>query len=366
MSTGGHRRSRQRLRELRQRRAHLIDRARRISAAHQMTSARPSAETATVHSTAMLAAASAAEAIRLAIGLEEAGAGMVGDGRPLADWFADSDLQRAVERSRLGGFVPDAAETHALEAVLYGVRGAAGEYWVVDEIARGDMAVPTGAETVELVPHHQPGVDLVFFGPAGEVATANVKVARDANVVVRHFEQHRGIDIVYATSDAAADARARGLRVVGADGPILADGPVVVDIGRSSTDFDVEISDALTAAAQADALSGTEIFCFVPWLALGAITTRAVVRLRSGVDTAAVLRTAVDDSTTATVGIGTGTAFAALGASNPLAAAASFTASILTAAARSTRRRLRTSEPTSVRDRLDRLGALDIEERHRP
>lgn len=346
--------SRSKLRRARVARAQVLRRAEGI---HADVSRRSSV----VNRPGLLPVAATSDVVRMSALLSDAQS-MSGktDGRSLGERLADGDLARAVERSRLDSFNPSDRNDEAVRAVLYGVRGAAGEYWVVDEIADGSLPVPMGVDTVELVPHHQPGVDLVFQRAGGAVATANVKVAQDATVVRRHFEKHPDVEVVYATSDAAADASGHGYPVLPAsasDVP-LGDGPVVVDIGKSSEEFDREIAEALLEADSSEIAFGSlDAVSMMPWLTVGLISSRVLVRIRAGADVAGTLRAAVSDTAVAGAGLGVGSTAAVLGAGTPLSAAASLSTTVVMSALRHTRSRLRTTSDSQLLRRINRLSA---------
>lgn len=293
---------------------------------------------------AVAAAFDAVRASRSGTGIIE-GAGTP-DERDLETLLAGTDLEGALLRSGGGGFAPGYNSEEATRAVLYGVRGAAGEYWVMERLIDGDLPVPAGADRVELIDFHEPGMDLRFFSGGTEVVAANVKIAKDAAVVIRHLERYPDMALVYASSDAAAAAARAGYRLIDADASTFAlnGEPVVVDIGRASYEFDAEIVSTL------DALAGTgaegvafdpsiDLSVAVPWLSVAAITARATRRARSGAPLRVVVRGASADGVTAGVGLGTGSVVSSLGASTPLTAASSFLASVALGSIRRTRHR---------------------------
>jgi hypothetical protein len=229
----------------------------------------------------------------------------------------DDELLQAAQRAGLAQFDLAGADTERIRGALTALRGSVGEHWVLDRLRTRQLPVPDSTTSVEMLAFTTPGIDLVFSDAAGATTgAANVKIAATADVVLRHFEQHPDVGLVYATSDAATDAAARGLQVLQPGGSIPEHGPVVVDIGRTSSEFDQQIGatldrhgDALSASA--DALDIAEL---VPWASTAAIAVRALLRLRAGVARQDVVRHAAREATAA------GTATAAAHTSSQLTA----------------------------------------------
>ncbi|MFM7872133.1 MAG: hypothetical protein ACKPBG_10690, partial [Actinomycetota bacterium] len=137
-------------------------------------------------------------------------------------------------------------------------------------------------------------MDLQFMGTSNQaVATANVKIAKSAQVIVEHFERHPDVNLVYASSDAADHARRLGWTVVDTSDRLDSGQHLVIDIGRSSEEFDRGLSWALSNGAEhslvEDALST------LPWLAMSGVALRAIVRLRRGHQPARVVRRAAEE-----------------------------------------------------------------------
>lgn len=194
--------------------------------------------------------------------------------------LGDTELEWAARRAGLENFDIDGADTEQLRGVLTSVRGAVGEQWVLERLRDHQLPVPEGAVAAELLPFTTPGVDLVFTDDGGAtVGTANVKIAGTADVVLRHFERHPDVAIVYATSEAATDAASRGVPVVALGNPLPEGTPVVVDIGRSARSFDEEIGATLSSA---DQMNHWDAIDLIPWFSVTAIGVRAALRLRAG------------------------------------------------------------------------------------
>lgn len=238
--------------------------------------------------------------------------------RAEVDLLSDVELQAAAERSGLGSFDWESAEAEQLRGAASALRGAAGEHWVTEQLLADGLPAPAGTRTVELVPFHRPGVDLEFRDAAGTlIDTANVKIAGGADVVLRHLEAHPDVRIVYASSDAAADAAQRGVTVIDGMAELPLEGPVVVDIGRSSADFDGQLLAALPGGIDLTEAEAVGLFDWVPWLSAGAIGLRAVLRLRAGATRAEVLRSAGRDAVVAAGALGAGKATSLLTSSEP-------------------------------------------------
>jgi hypothetical protein len=202
------------------------------------------------------------------------------------DLLGDSELAVAAERANVGHFDWHTAEAESVRGALTALRGAAGEYWVLERLASGELAMPAGAVAVELMAHHHPGVDLRFTDAMGDtVALANVKVAMNETVVLRHFGTYPDVPLVYATSDAAAGVGRHGI-VVETGGTLeTVSEPTVVDIGVLSTEFDDQIGGALAGGGIAEA----QFFSSFPWFSSVAIMYRAVQRVHAGEARAEVL-----------------------------------------------------------------------------
>ena len=254
--------------------------------------------------------------------------------------IGDSELVDSATRAGLSDFRIDTAQAEELRGALTALRGAVGEQWVIDHLNSGSLASPSGATAAELMGFTNPGTDIAFTGNDGQLlAQANVKVASSAQVILEHFERHPDVQIVYASSDAAADAARRGLRVLQMGDPIEAHHPVVVDIGRSSTDFDNDIVDHLPAIRGLDDLASVADFLdAIPWFSMGAIAVRAFHRLQAGGQRADVLRESGRDALVSTAGAAASHVAASVTSSEPSVALIAVAASSLTYAATEVRR----------------------------
>jgi hypothetical protein len=209
----------------------------------------------------------------------------------------DIELQLAASRAGLDGFDLRDGETERIRGALTALRGSVGEHWVLDRLRSRHLPIPERAVAVEMLPFTTPGVDLVFTDATGAtVGSANVKVAGTANVVMRHFDRHPDVTIVYATSDAAADAAVRGIHVVGPGGSLPTQVPVVIDIGRDSSDFDHQIRDTLAGSTNAD---GWDLVDLMPWTSTAVIGIRALLRLQAGLPRQDIARLAGREATAA-------------------------------------------------------------------
>ena len=240
-----------------------------------------------------------------------------------APWL--SNIDGAVARAGLSEFDPASAEPASLRGAEVLLRGVTGELWVRDQLTNGSLALPDGIDRVEILDFHREGADLKFTGRS-LTAEANVKIAHDADVIEEHFLQHPKVPIIYASSDAAADARERGFAVVAGHETfhVPNDGAVVVDIGRSSDEFDNAVRDVWVDPAGSEVLDGP-----VPWILLASVVTNAVRRVRRGVEPATAARASVRDLTAGLTGLGVGKAAAGLGAGEPMSAAAALLGSAL-------------------------------------
>lgn len=210
--------------------------------------------------------------------------------------LVDTELRLAAQRAGLLKFDLLSGDSSRLRGALTALRGAVGERWVLGQLQGRQLPTPEGAVAAELLPFNTPGVDIVFTDRKGElVGSANVKVASTADVVARHFERHPNVSIIYATSDAAADASARGIRVVESNDMVISRPPVVVDIGRSSSDFDHQIGETLATGG----VARDGWIDLVPWASSAAIGVRAMLRLCAGTPSREVALHAGREATTA-------------------------------------------------------------------
>ena len=241
---------------------------------------------------------------------------------PDIELVGDGELAAAAGRAGIHLSAMTEAQAEQLRGYVSAVRGAAGENWVVDRLAAGDLPVPAGTDRVVLQDFTAPGADLVFYGTGGEIlSAANVKVAADADVIIEHLSRYAdSVPIVYATSDAAADAARRGLVVLdGQAGDVDFDSPVVIDVGHSSGDFEAEVLEALDGVADAADFGLGDL----PWFSLGMIGLRALRRVQAGASRADALQETGRDAVRAGAVLAAGKAATELGAGDPLTLAIS-------------------------------------------
>ena len=85
--------------------------------------------------------------------------------------------------------------------------------------------------------------------------TANIKVAEDGDVILRHFQDHPDVEIIYASSDAAdsvATTRINGEAITllrPGDSWPDSEGKIVVDFGERSTDLNSDVVEFFDASA---------------------------------------------------------------------------------------------------------------------
>lgn len=267
------------------------------------------------------------------------------------DLLSDQELALAADRAGIDLASVDPSTMEELRGYLSALRGAAGEHAVVSLLTTGALPAPAGADIVTLEPFTTPGVDLHFVGPGLDTA-ANVKIAADADVILAHFARYASqVPIVYASSDAAADAAERGLRVIAAgDALDLAAGPVVVDMGVASDTFDNEIIPYLDGSHVED---GLDLLPDIPWFSVGMIAVRGIARIRAGASAAEAARQAGNDAVRAGVTLAAGKTASIVGLPDPATAAAAITAGMAASAALEVRRSWRAA---ALRD--SQLGAL--------
>ena len=252
----------------------------------------------------------------------------------------DGELAEAAARAGIDGFDFDTTHAEELRGALTALRGAVGEQWVINQIASDQLPVPVSAIAAELQGFTHPGSDIAFTGPDGSVvAQANVKIAGSARVIVDHFRRHPDVSMVYASSDAAADAERRGLQVIKFGEPLNADDAVVIDIGRSSREFDNQIAEGLGLGGGIEHTDwDPDAIDALPFFSIGAIAVRATQRLRAGANRAELVRESGRDVVVASAGTVSNRAAAAVTSSEPAIVAIAAVASSLTYAATEVRR----------------------------
>lgn len=201
---------------------------------------------------------------------------------PEIDVLAPDELAAAAERAGIDLSAATAADGMALQGFVSALRGTAGERATLEGLLDGSLPAPSGASAARLEVHTLPGVDLTFTDVSGlTVGAANVKIAADPNVVVRHFERYADtVPLVYAPSDTAARLAGRGYRVLEPDEALgILIEPTVVSLGRPTEAFDGEVREAL-AGTVIDA--STPLTDLVPWFGFAAVGVRATQRLAAG------------------------------------------------------------------------------------
>jgi hypothetical protein len=271
------------------------------------------------------------------------------------DVLAPDELTAAAERAHIDLAAASTADEPALQGFVSALRGTAGELHTLEALADGALPAPVGTASAELVTHTHPGVDLVFRDARGHVLdTANVKIAANPDIALRHFGRHDDVRLVYAPSDTADRLERMGLEVVRAGEPVPTDGNVIIDLGTPTGLFDTQVRDAL-AGTVADAT--TPLWQLVPWFGFAAVGIRAVGRLSTGADHTVVRQHAMGDAAVAATAsavskaavIGTGSAFAAV----PFALVGAWAAQALVATRRSWRQA--TAQQRQLRERLGEL-----------
>ena len=226
-------------------------------------------------------------------------------------------LQEALERSGLADFGFDSADEESLSGALTLLRGVAGELVVNDSLTAGDFPGPQGSESVELLGFYEPGADIRFV-IEGETVDANVKIASSSGPIVNHFNSHPHVPVVFASTDAASEAREVGFNVV--DGrysfPWPVGEPLVVDIGLTSE----EIERSLTAELNSS-ISSSAWVEKIPFATVAMIIIRAATALRRGEKLGEVALRARRDTAAGAVGLATGHLLSSAGVVEPVSAA---------------------------------------------
>lgn len=249
-------------------------------------SAEPQIESdATIHSAALLQSAQASPptvAPSGAAAAEQIVEGMA----PGFEWFDELAAQfPGLDPSTLTpAWGIDAANTGAL--ALY--RGFRGEQIVGDLLANLGLPTPPGFEGYSFADTtNNPAWDVVLATDEGTVE-AQIKIASGARAIRQHLSDHPDVTTVYASTDAAQGMQSvDGVTVIGPGDawPDTSDA-IVVDIGRTSAEVGVDITDAL------DAQTGLfdDVLEFLPLAGLALVGARAGYRLLDSNDEAADVR----------------------------------------------------------------------------
>lgn len=175
----------------------------------------------------------------------------------------------------------------ALEGLGNTVKGAFFELQVADAVAGGAIHLPAEVEEIHLVEDFtNPGYDAELIGADGTVLdVVQLKTSQTADIIAEHLERHPGIDDVWTSHEAAADAAERGIEGV----------------------FDTQISDehlsGLVHAALADQASTSFVEVMdevVPQITYAIIAAQAGWRLMQGAPAADVIAWAQHRAGTAT------------------------------------------------------------------
>jgi hypothetical protein len=218
-------------------------------------------------------------------------------GRPRIDVLTTDELAVAAERAHIDLAAATEADEPALQGFVSALRGTAGELHTLEALNDGSLPAPGAAVHAELIAHHHPGVDLAFRDSGGAVVdTANVKIAADPDVVLRHLGRYPEVRMIYAPTDTAERLGRMGFEVVGPSGIIPAEGPVIVDLGSPTASFDDQVRGAL-AGTVVDAT--TPLWQLVPWFGFTAVGIRAVRRLAAGADPATIRTLGTGDAVVA-------------------------------------------------------------------
>ncbi|MFA9432009.1 hypothetical protein [Egicoccus sp. AB-alg2] len=276
-------------------------------------------------------------------------------GQPRIDVLTTDELAAAAARAHIDLAAATEADEPALQGFVSALRGTAGELLTLEALNDGRLPAPGRAVHAELIAHHHPGVDLAFHDAGGAIVdTANVKIAADPDVALRHFGRHPDVRLVYAPTDTAERLARMGFEVVGPSGVIPAEGPVIVDLGSPTASFDEQVRGAL-AGTVVDA--STPLWQLVPWFGFTGVGIRAVRRLAAGADRATVRTLGAGDAAVAgaastsgkLAALATGSTLSAI----PFALVGAWTAQAAVATRRSWRQ-------AAQRERVLRARLLDL------
>jgi hypothetical protein len=130
----------------------------------------------------------------------------------------------------------------------------------------GDLDLPTGAVTFEAASRTEPGLDGWFLDENGDVVqTMQIKASGNAQIILRHLQEHPDIPDVYTTAEAAEAAASSGIEVV--------------DTGIENQELLELISDELSATGAGDWLLAN-----VPLIVLAIAALSYARNVRRGMD----------------------------------------------------------------------------------
>jgi len=197
------------------------------------------------------------------------------------------DLAAGIER---GSVSVDQLMSSNADAALIAANKAVGDTFeleVQDLIRRGELAVPEGTASVELMGRTNEGFDFRFTNDTGEViGLMNTKASSSHEIIARHFEAHPDVNYVYVTSEAADSAARAGYTVVdGVNGVIpVTDQPIVVRTGVSDGEYRADLAEFMAPehSGLAGWFDGEGVLESVPWVTAGLLAFRSVRRHRGG------------------------------------------------------------------------------------
>lgn len=224
------------------------------------------------------------------------------------------EVRAAIQRFGGNDFRLEGATEAQLRGFLAATRGAYGEQRVIDGLTTGTLPFPRGTRDIRLLDFTTPGADIAFTGTDGAVSYANVKIASSGRAISEHFLAHPDVEIVYASSDAAAAAKRAGYTVLSGGDSIPHHGPVVIDIGHTSADYDHQVLDIIAPHQMGIGHLGghldfADVLDFIPAVA---VVYRAHLRLRAGATLAESITGAAVDSLLATAAAKAGSALGGL------------------------------------------------------
>lgn len=210
------------------------------------------------------------------------------------------------------------------DAALMAANKAIGDTFeleVQDLIRRGELAVPEGTTSVELMGRTNEGFDFRFRNDNGDVlGLMNTKASSSHEIIARHFEAHPDVNYVYATSEAADSAARAGYTVVDGVGGVIpvTDQPIVVRTGVSDGEYRADLAEFMAPehSGLAGWFDGEGVLESVPWVTAGLLAFRSVRRHRAGMAFGENKAQTLRDATRS--GVAYGAAVALQGAGVPL------------------------------------------------
>lgn len=193
------------------------------------------------------------------------------------------EMQDAFRRVHAENFLVGKANDASLQGFFNAATGSDFELKVEKLMKSGKLPLPQGVHSAQLLDFTNPGSDLSFLDKHGSVVgQAQIKCSISAQPILEHIKKYPGIDVIYASHDAAVDAAKHHIQVIGIHDHIPAvHGPIVVNVGVKASAIHDHIADALHHGSYS---LGQHALHHIPWISGTVIGWRAWQRYKDGYD----------------------------------------------------------------------------------